>query len=249
MVGRPIDRGMNTFTTFLLRRVPLHEHSEWFPKHFFNLTFRQQADDILAKEELAPEVRDDLMKLKSLDLVGYVDSALKRSGAKEFELDEKASEILVRLLAIPGSLFKKWDRKSPMSARLKVAIRNSVITLAKQSQKRKKRSHELPNDLASPPCVDDIGMINSFRDALRSQHGDAHVRVLDTRLAGNDIKGLIGSDIPSAYALKKIVQEIKLFVVGWGDSCLGRAISQMQVKEEETLAKRFGRKDPVPATP
>lgn len=67
------------------------------------------------------------------------------------------------------------------------------------------------------------------------------MRVLDTRLAGNDIKGLIGSsNIASAYAFKKIVQEIKLFVVGWGDSCLGRAISQMQVKEEETLPRGLG---------
>lgn len=128
-----------------------------------------------------------------------------------------------------------------MSGRLKVAIRNSVITVAKKSQKREKRSHELPADLASPPCEDDVGLINGFRDALRSKHGDAHVRVLDTRLAGDDIKGLIGSlDIPSAYALKKIVQQIKLFVVGWGDSCLERTISQMRVKEGETLAKRFG---------
>lgn len=181
---------MNTFTAFLLRRVPLTEHSEWFPKEFFNLTFRQQADDILAKEELTPAVKADLNRLKSIDLVGYVDSAIKRSGVKDFELDEVASDILVRLLAIPGSLFKKWDRKSPMSARLKVAIRNAVITVAKKRQKRNKRSHELPSDLASPPCMDDVGAINAFRDALRSQHGDAHVRVLDTRLAGNDIKGL-----------------------------------------------------------
>lgn len=244
---------MNTsFTAFLLRRVPLHEHSEWFPKQFFNLTFRQQADDILAKEELIPEVRADLIKIKSLDLVGYVDSSLKRSGAKDFELDEKASEILVRLLAIPGSLFKKWDRRSPMTARLKVAIRNSIITLAKKSQRRKKRFQELPDSLAAPPCLDDVGTINAFRDSLRNQFGDAHVQVLDVRLAGNDIKGLIGSrEIPTSYRLKTIVQDIKQYLVkvGLGDDCLQRAISQLQVKEEETLQRRFGRKEPAPVTP
>lgn len=241
---------MNTsFTAFLLRRIPLHEVSDYFPKHIFNQTFAENCDEILGKEELTPEVRADLVRLKGLDLVGYLDSSLRRSGFQEFESDELVSDILVQLLFTPGSLFKKWDRKGIMSARLKVAIRNSIITLAKKSQKRKKRSHELPDDLASPPCLDDVGMINAFRDSLRSQYGDAHLQVLDVRLAGNDIKGLIGSrEIPSSFRLKQIVKDIKAFVVGWGDSCLERAVSQMQVKEEEILRKRFGRKDPVPAT-
>jgi hypothetical protein len=94
--------------------------------------------------------------------------------------------------------------------------------------------------------------MGSTSDSLRNQFGESHVRVLDVRLAGNDIKGLIGTrEIPSSYRLKQVIQDIKrhLVNVGLGDDCLQRAISQMQVKEEETLNRRFGRKDPVPATP
>jgi DNA-directed RNA polymerase specialized sigma24 family protein len=243
-----LDRVMNTsFTAFLLRRIPLHEVSTWFPRHVFNLTFRDEITKVLESEEISQEVRQDLLSIKDIDLVGYTDSSLRRSGFKDFELDELVSDILVRLLVTPGSLFKKWDRRSPMTGRLKVAIRNSIITLAKKSQRRRKRFQELPDSLAAPPCIDDIGLINAFRDSLRNQFGDAHVQVLDVRLAGNDIKGLVGSpQIPSSYRLKQIVQDIKRFVVGWGDSCLQKAVAQMQVREEETLNKRFGRKDPVP---
>jgi hypothetical protein len=238
-----------SFTCFLLHRLPLREVSEWFPRYVFNDLYRQDLERIFSSETLDKDVSEDLAKVKDLDLVGYVDSSLRRSGFADWELDEAVSDILVRLLVEPGPLVKRWDRKSPMSARLKVAIKNQVITAAKNRQRRAKRFQELPDAVPSRPCQDDVGTINAFRDSLRSQYGDAHVRVLDVRLAGNDIKGLIGSEgIPSAYALKRIVQDIKHFVVGWGDSCLERAVSQMQVKEEETLVKRFGRKDPFPAT-
>jgi hypothetical protein len=236
-----LDRGMNTsFTFFLLGRLPLHEVSEYFPKQYFNQAFKEACERILASEQLAPEVRKDLLRAKEIDLVGYADSSLRRSSVQDFELDEAVSEILVRLLITPGSLFKKWDRKSPMSARLKVAIRNSIITMAKKRQKRAKRSEELTADLASPLCHDDSETINAFRDALRSQFGDDHVRVLDARLAGEEVKTLVSS-LGSAWRIKAIVRDIKSFVVGWGDECLQRAVAQMQVKEEETLARRFGR--------
>jgi len=234
-----------SFIAFLLRRVPITEVSTWFPRHVLNATFQQEVEKVLESEEIAQEVRNDLLSIRDVDLVGYVDSSLRRSGFKDFELDELVSDILIKLLVTPRSLFRKWDRKSPMSARLKVAIRNSIITLAKTHRRRARRSHELPDDLASRPCLDDVGVINAFRDSLRSQHGDDHVRVLDTRLAGNDIKGLIGSEgIGTAYRLKTIVQDIKGFAVGLGDECLQRAVKELQVREEETLAKRFGR---VPA--
>jgi hypothetical protein len=237
---------MNTFTTFLLRRLPLQEVSEMFPRYVFNDLFRQECDKILASENLNAEVREDLMKIKIIDLVGYTDSSLRRSGVGDWELDEAVSDILVRLLVSPGPLFKKWDRKGPLSARLKVGLKNSIITLAKRRQKQK-RFQELPDTVPGRPCRDDIGMINAFRESLQRQYGDAHLAVLDVRLAGNDIKGLIGSrEIPSSYRLKQIIKDIKGFVVGWGDSCLERAVSQMQVKEQETLKKRFSRKEPVP---
>ncbi len=206
-----------------------------------NDLWRAELDRILTTEDLSEEKRADLGRLRSLNLVAYADSSVRRSGVDEADRDEVVHDLLVRLLVTPGSLFKKWDRKSPMSARLKVAIRNSIFTLAKKRQRRARRYQELPDTVASRPCADNIGLINAFRDALQRQHGDSHLRVLDVRLAGNDIKGLISSEGISAYRLKQIVQDIKKFAQGWGDECLQRAVAQMQVQEEETLRRRFGR--------
>lgn len=229
-----------SFKLFLLGRLPLNEVSEHFPRPYFNQIFRDECQRILASEQLAPEVREDLLRIKTIDLVGYTDSSLRRSSFQDFELDELVSDILIKILITPGSLFKKWDRKGNMSARLKVAIRNSIITLAKKKQKRARRSHELPIKFATPLCQDDSGTINAFRDALRSEYGNDHVTVLDNRLAGNELKTLVGL-LGSAWRIKTIVKDIKAFAVGWGDECLQRAVAQMQVKEEDTLAKRFKR--------
>jgi hypothetical protein len=239
---------MNPFISFLLKRLPLNEVSEYFPTTAMNDLFRKEVDRSLAQEDLDNGVRQDLERPRALNLVGYVDSSVRRSGVGEAETDEVVHDILVRFLVSPGSLFRKWDRKSPMTARLKVAIKNSLITIAKKRQKRAKRFRELPDNVALTPCTDFHGTIEVFRDALRGRYGDAHVRVFDVRMAGGEINKLIGSEgIPTSYSLKKIVADIKSLVVGWGDECLQRAVAGMIAKEEATLSKRFGRKEAVPA--
>ena len=239
---------MGNFTKFLIGRLPLNEVSEYFPTTAMNDLFRKEVDRSLAQEDLDDGVRQDLERLRALNLVGYVDSSVRRSGVGEAETDEVVHDILVRFLVSPGSLFRKWDRKSPMTARLKVAIKNSLITIAKKRQKRAKRFRELPDNVALTPCTDFHGTIEVFRDALRGRYGDAHVRVFDVRMAGGEIKQLIGSEgIPTSYSLKKLVADIKSLVVGWGDECLQRAVAGMVAKEEATLSKRFGRKELEPA--
>jgi hypothetical protein len=238
---------MGTFTNFLIHRLPLHEVSEYFPTTAMNDLFRKEVDRSLAQEDLDDGIRQDLERLRALNLVGYVDSSVRRSGVREAEIDETVHDILVRFLVSPGSLFRKWDGKSPMTARLKVAIKNSLITVAKKRQKRAKRFRELPDNVALTPCTDFHGTIEVFRDALRGRYGDAHVRVFDVRMAGGEIKQLIGSEgIPTSYSLKKIVADIKSLVVGWGDECLQRAVAGMVARENETLAKRFQRNELEP---
>jgi hypothetical protein len=237
---------MNPFISFLLKRLPLHEVSEYFPRRMFNDLFSGRCKQILATEKLDDEVARDLTRIKDMDLVGYVDSSLRRSGVQGWQLDEVVHDLLVGFVVNPATLFKTWDRKSPMSARLKVAIKNSLITLSRIWKKRAKRFQELPNSIATRPCTDFYGTIEAFRDMLRSQFGDAHVRVFDVRVAGNDIKGLIGSEgVETSYKLKRIVGDIKKSVIGWGDECLQRTVASLVAKEEETLRKRFGRKEAV----
>ena len=219
-----------------------------FPRYGFNDLFRQDCDKVLESEELTEEVRADLMSLRTLDLVGYVSSSLRRSGFQDFELDEIVSDMLIRLLVSPGSLFKKWDRKGIMSARMKVAIRNGVITHAKQSQKRKRRYQELPDSVASRQCADDPEIIERFRDELRRRFGKAGVSVFDARLVDEDIKKLIGSEgISSSYRLKVLVQGIKAVAQDFGDECLQGMVARMSVQEADTLARRFGGRNAVPA--
>lgn len=233
---------MRTFTEFLLARLPLAEASIYFPRQFFNDVFRKDIERILSTEILDKQVVDDLTRVKDLDLVGYVDSSLRRSGFKDWELDEILSDMLVRLLVDPGSLMKKWDRKSPMSARLKVAVRNSIITLAKKKQRRARRFQELPDAVEAKGCESDSSLIDQFREELRKRLGEAAVRVFDTRLADEDIKRLVGSSgIPSSYRLKTIVQGIKEIARGFGDECLQGMVAKMSVQESDTLARRFRR--------
>lgn len=234
----------SSFVKFLLRRIPLSEVTEYFPRRIFNDIFRETCNGIFDAEELSPEVRTDLFKIAKIDLVGYVDSSLRRSGFQEFELDEFVSEILVQLLVTPGSLFKKWNRQGILSARLKVAIRNAVITLAKKSKTKKRRLQELPNNLpdSEVQCVNDPHLIQQFRDELHRRIGEPAVRVFDCRLADDDIKTLIGSEgIGTSYRLKQLVSRIKEVATTFGDECFQAMVARMQVREAETLRKRFGK--------
>lgn len=234
----------SSFVRFLLRKIRLCEVTEYFPRRIFNDIFHETCNGIFDQEELSTEVRDDLFKLSKLDLVGYVDSSLRRSGFQDFELDELVSEILVRLLVTPGSLFKKWDRQGILSARLKVAIRNAVITLAKKNKTKKKSLQELPENLPSSEvqCADDPQLIQRFRNELHRRIGEPAVMVFDCRLAGEDIKTLIGSEgIGTSYRLKQLVSRIKEVASTFGDECFQAMAAKMQVREGETLRKRFGR--------
>lgn len=244
----PLHTGMNTsFTEFLIRRLSLREVSEYFPVASMNQLFWAELNKILTTESLAEDVTADLERLTSLNLVGYVDSSVRRSGVAEADRDEVVHDLLVRLLVSPGSLFRKWNRQGPLSARIKVAVRNSLISVAKKRQRHARRFQDLPDTVASPTCPDSYGLIEAFRDEVRKRFGAAHLRVFDTRMVGNDIKGQVGSEgIPTSYRLKQIVQDLKELAGDFGDECIRQLVRKMQVQEAETLRKRFGEKETLP---
>jgi len=137
-----------------------------------------------------------------------------------------------------------------MSARMKTAIKNHIITLFKKKQRRERRIQKLPDTVASRQCDDDPSLIERFRDELRRRFGEAGVTVFDARLADEDIKSLIGSKgISTSYRLKQIVQGIKAAARDIGDECLQSMVARMSVQESETLARRFGRNEPASARP
>lgn len=234
---------MGNFITFLLDRRPLTEVSELFPREAMNQLFHREIDRAVQHTH-DPAIIDDLRQLRAMDFVGYIDSALRRSGIPDEQRDEAVQRIVVRFLVTPGSLFRKWNGQTPMSARLKKSITNTVITMGQRAAKSRRRSRELPPDLASREEASKDDLIHAFRDWLRVRYGEPAVRVLDVRIANEDIKSLIGSEgIPSSYALKRIVQGIKAAAMGWtrSDPELNFLVQKMMGEEEKTLGRRFGR--------
>ena len=234
---------MGNFLEYLVTHRPLHEVSELFPREAMNQLFVREIDRSIAYIQ-DQRIIDDLRQLRGMDFVGYISSAVRRASIPEEERDEAVQRIVIRFLVTPGSLFRKWDGQSPMSARLKRSITNAVITMGQRATKMRRRSHELPVDLPSRGVSSRDDLVHDFREWLRLRLGGSAVRVFDTRLADEDIKSLIGSEgIPSGYALKRIVQEIKSGAMAWtrSDAELNFLVQKMMGQEEKTLAKRFKR--------
>jgi hypothetical protein len=239
---------MGNFFTYLITHRPLLEVTELFPRQAMNELFQREIRDALPRVE-DPHIKEDLESLSKMDFVGYIDRALRNASIGDEELDEMVQRVVVKLLVSPGSLFRGWNLSTPMTARLKLAVRNSAITIGERTAKRRKRTQELSPDLPAGRAGSTDDLVHEFRLWLRLRYGETAVRVFDARLAGEDIKGLIGTDgIPSAYALKRIVQGIKAGAMAWtkSDPELNFLVQKMMDAEAGTVAKRLGRKEPQP---
>ena len=219
------------------------EVSELFQREQFNDYWREQIDRLL------PAVTDealkaDLLALRQLDLVGYVDSSLRRAGLPADDLDGGVSHVVIHLLVSPGKLISGWKKEQPLSFRMKAAVKNAAITLGQRHALRRKRRRELPADLPARAAPQDDMVIEQFRRWLRDRLGDEAVRVFDQRLEGLDTKALVGSQGMSSYRVKSLVSAIKAAALAWGRSdpeFLSR-VQRLMGEEAGTMAKRFGKK-------
>ncbi len=237
-----IDRGMKTFNDYLLLRIPLAEVSELFPRSAMNSLFRDAILKILPSVGKGIQ-RDDLVSLLDYDFVGYIDASLRNAGFGEAERDALAHDLVVKLLVTPGGLVSRWKMDTLLSYRFKRAVKNAVITLGQKHARYRRRSKDLPDDQVARPRDED-DLIGGFREWLRDRLGEVAVRVFDVRLAGEDVKDLVGTPlVPTSYALKKVVQQIKATAVTWAgsDPEFLQKVSRMMAMEDETLARRFGR--------
>jgi hypothetical protein len=244
---------MGVFKEFLVKRMQLarllKEHSELLDPKAIDDLFHAEAEKVLPTV-VDPEVREDLLGFLRMRPTAYMDKVLKRSGIPNDSLDEAIQDIVVKFLYSPGSLFRRWDPRYPFTPRFKLSVKNAVITLAQKRQRRARRFQELPADPVAkkPGLADDP--IRDFRNWLEEQYGEPVARVLDQRLADKDTKQLIGEPgLETAYAVKQAVQKIKAGAVRWSEShpdFLLR-IRRLMEREEETLARRFGREELVGA--
>ena len=231
--------GMNTnFYAYLLRALPtadLVEVSELFPRHQINQLFIKEIDKLIRQRLNDPE---DLRDLRQIDLVSYIDAAVRRSGFQEHDRDELVQEIVSKLLM--GNFFRGW-RGGSIVARFKTSVRNHIATLAVRRSRYRRRSEALPVDV--PARKQDINdLVHDFRAWLRLRYGVTVQQVFDHRLAGGDSKELIGiPGVESNYRLKRIIQQIKEGAREYGSrdpnflSMVERAFAQ----ESETMARRF----------
>ena len=236
---------MKTFQEFVWLRMPLEhllrELTEYFPKKGVQDLFDREVQRLRDKTGDQEALRH-LDEFQQIDVPGYIDSALRRSGFNDdSERDPLTHDLCVKLLM--GSFFKGWTGQS-LVARFKVAVRNAISSLQSRSAKRRKRQTDLPDDVAARRQPDD-GLIADFRNFLRMRFGDAVVRVLDHRLEpDSDTKELVGEPgLESAYKVKRAVSELKDAIRMWAgnDPELTRRIEQLVSQEKRTFDRRFGR--------
>jgi len=240
-----------TFTGFLARRdtVTKEAHiyfgfaeiTDLFPRREINQLFYERLRKLLDRPGLPSESKQELMSLLDLDFVAYIDRSLRRAGFANPDLDHLVHDLVVKMV-VTGNLFDGWVRGS-FKARFLVSLRNAISTLVTKKAKTRKRSHDLPDDVAISGQTDS-GVIDHFRTYLRTTLGETAVSVFDHRLAGEDIKELIGQDLTS-YRLKKIAAEIKDAARRFasGDDDFSNRVQRAFDKEGRTMEKRFRKSD------
>jgi hypothetical protein len=148
-------------------------------------------------------------------------------------------------MLVTGNLFSGW-RGGSLKARFLVALRNAIATLVVKQKRLRRRSNELPQDAVASTLRDE-SLISDFRNYLQTELGPVATAVFDQRLAGQDVKDLIGQQgIETSYRLKKIVAEIKdaakRFAAGKPD--FRNMVQKAFEDEARTIARRF-QKQPV----
>jgi hypothetical protein len=235
---------MKTFQEFVWLRMPtavlLREISELFPKRGIQDLFDREVQR-LREKTASQEALGHLEEFERVDVPGYIDAALRRSGFPDSELDPLVHDLTVKLLL--GGFFRGWSGQS-LVARFKVAVRNAISTLRSRAAKRRRRQGDLPDDAAAAPRADQL-VVSEFRNFLRARFGDAVVRVLDHRLENRgDTKDLVGTPgLETAYKVKRAVSELKDAIRMWAgnDHQLTQRIEQLMSQEKQTFDRRFGR--------
>jgi hypothetical protein len=236
---------MKTFHEFVWLRMPvgdlLREISELFPTRGYQEIIAREVQRLREKTD-DPVALSHLDEFERLDVVAYLDSALRRAGFHESERDALVHDICVKLLM--GSFFRGWTGQS-LVARFKVAVRNAINSLQSRAAKRRRRQADLPDDLAAAPRADGE-IVSDFRNFLLRRFGDAVVRVLDNRIEdGGDTKDLVGTapGLESAYKVKRAVSQLKdaIRMFAAGDPELSRRLDGLFAQQQMTFDRRFGR--------
>jgi hypothetical protein len=237
---------MKTFHEYVWLRMPAEtlvlEISELFPKRGIQDLFDREVQKLREKtnDPVALDHLDEFQRIE--DIPGYIDSALRRAGFSDNELDPLVHDLCVKLLM--GGFFRGWTGQS-LVARFKVSVSNAINSLRSRAAKKRTRQQELSFDAPAKHQQSDTEIIDEFRSFVARRFGDHVAHVLDHRLEGEaDTKALVGAPgLETSYKLKKAVADLKQAIRMWAgnDPELARRIERLVAEERRTLDRRFGR--------
>ena len=249
---------MIRFTEWVARRRLLESYYA-LDQAEYNRLFDDELDK-LERRLRDPRHLAALERMRGFNWTGYIAQSLRRQGYREpSEVAEKTHDLITKLLS--GALFRGLDEKTsgPIDARFRTAVNNAIVNLAKKERARRRylpsirlgRESEvgtIPAESlpAAPPPQGDPTLIGRFRDLVGQRLGDLGITILDARLAGQELKDLIGRPelgAPGRTRLRNLVRRIKSLAAEFaretGDEAFARDVQRAMEREGRTIAKRL----------
>jgi hypothetical protein len=245
---------MVAFFDWFIRRdtlalLRLLEAAEYFDPQAFNPVFQQQLDALLDRIT-DDEARRQILELQHFDFGNYVSRSLRRAGYRNAEEENAFQQIIIKLLISPGKVLAGWQpgKHGPLEKRLRASIWNSIRNIQEKTRNRRRWMTAVdPTVMAGQyagraPYSD---VVDQFRSLVAQRLGKVALEILDARLAGEDIKNLVGKSTigtPSAYYIKREVLAIKelarQFASQLGDPTFSGMVFRAMDSERMTVAKR-----------
>ncbi len=248
---------MKTFWQWLAEIRLLETYYGLDPKQY-NSLFDMELEKVIGRVK-DPAHRQALEGMRGFGWMGYIAAAVRNGGFHDQrEIQERAHDIAVKLLV--GGLFRDYDerRHGPMDLRFKRSVGNAIRNMVEKERNRRRLLPTVPiqqefepgmvtaDDLpARSPQDDGEKVVRDFRRLVKRRLGEIGGAVLDTRLAGEETKGLVGRpDLgsPGRFVVKRVVCQIKElareYAVSLDDPELLRRVARAMGREEETVAKR-----------
>jgi hypothetical protein len=227
----------------------LLENAEYFNPSNYNPVFEGELKK-LALSHPDPEVQQQIAALRGFDFAHYISHSLARAGFRGDDVETYFHDLIMKLLLSPGKVFKGWNpaKHGPLERRFRRSVWNGIRNLAEKVQNRRKVvTLADPSIMAQqhPGRQPYSGLLDDFRRLIAEKLGTLAAAILDQRLAGEDIKDMVGRAAfgsPSAYSIKREVGEIKKlahrFASQSGDAMFLRRVKKAMAGEAATVAKR-----------
>jgi hypothetical protein len=159
-----------------------------FDRAAFNDVFRRQLDALLPKVT-DQRRRASLERVRDMDFVGYILTALRNAGlGDDRDREEAAHDVVVQLLVQPGQLFSGYDpdRSGPMEARFALSVRNAVLNVLRSRRRREPLSRAVGGTgveaVPDRRRVEDGEVLIAFLRFLKAEVGDDAVKLLTAKM-------------------------------------------------------------------